>query len=122
MTMTYVQAIDVALETVADEDVIAKLTALKTSLEKKAGATSASNSKRKAETQARAEKLYNALAEMDKPVTFKELAELTSDADVKTWTPQRMTALVRTLGDRVTKETIKRVNYYAVASFSQGLR
>lgn len=115
MTMTYVQAIDKALETVADEEVIAKLSALKASLEKKAGATSASNSKRKAETQARAEKLYNALAEMDKPVTFKELAELTSDTEVKSWTPQRMTALVRTLGDRVTKETIKRVNYYAVA-------
>ena len=53
MTLTYVQAIDMALENVTDEDVITKLTALKTSLEKKAGATSASNSKRKAETQAR---------------------------------------------------------------------
>lgn len=115
MTLTYVQAIDMALENVTDEDVIAKLTALKTSLEKKASATSSSNSKRKAETAQRAEKLYNALAEMDKPVTFKELAELTSDTEVKSWTPQRMTALVRTLGDRVTKETIKRVNYYAVA-------
>ena len=115
MALTYTQAIDMALETVTNEDVIEKLTALKTSLEKKATSTSVSNSKRKAETQARAEKLYNALAEMDKPVTFKELAELTSDSDVKTWTPQRMTALVRTLGDKVTKETIKRVNYYAIA-------
>ena len=33
------------------------------------------NSKKRLETQARAERLYNALAEMDKPVTFKEVLE-----------------------------------------------
>lgn len=73
------------------------------------------NSKKKAETEARAERLYNALAEMDKPVTFKELKELCSDEEVKSYSPQRMSALVRFLGDKVTKEYIKKDAYFTVA-------
>lgn len=73
------------------------------------------NSKKKAETEARAEKLYNALAEMDKPVTFKELKELCSDEEVKTYSPQRMSALVRFLGEeRIRKEYIKKDAYFSV--------
>ena len=73
------------------------------------------NSKKKAETMERAERLYNALAEMDKPVTFKELKALCSDEEVKTYSPQRMSALVRVLGDRVVKEYIKKDAYFTVA-------
>lgn len=73
------------------------------------------NSKKKAETMERAERLYNALAEMDKPVTFKELKALCSDEEVKTYSPQRMSALVRVLGDRVNKEYIKKDAYFTVA-------
>lgn len=73
------------------------------------------NSKKKAETAERAERLYNALAEMDKPVTFKELKALTSDEEVQTYSPQRMSALVRFLGDRVHKEYIKKDAYFTVA-------
>lgn len=73
------------------------------------------NSKKRAETAERAEKLYNALAEMDKPVTFKELKNLCSDEEVKAYSPQRMSALVRFLGDRVVKEYIKKDAYFTVA-------
>ena len=73
------------------------------------------NSKKRKETEERAERLYNALAEMDKPVTFKELKELCSDDEVKTYSPQRMSALVRFLGDRVHKEYIKKDAYFTVA-------
>ena len=73
------------------------------------------NSKKKAETAERAERLYNALAEMDKPVTFKELKALTSDEEVQTYSPQRMSALVRFLGDRVHKEYIKKDAYFTIA-------
>ena len=73
------------------------------------------NSKKKAETAERAERLYNALAEMDKPVTFKELKALTSDEEVQTYSPQRMSALVRFLGDRVHKGYIKKDAYFTVA-------
>ncbi len=73
------------------------------------------NSKAKAESDARAERFYNALAEMEEPVTFKELQTLTSDEEVKDWTPQRMSALARKLGDRVTKEMRGKVAYFSVA-------
>lgn len=76
---------------------------------------SSKNSKKRAETAERAERLYNALAEMDKPVTFKELKALTSDEQVKSYSPQRMSALVRFLGDRVHKEYIKKDAYFTVA-------
>lgn len=73
------------------------------------------NSKKRKETEERANRLYNALAEMDKPVTFKELKELCSDEEVKTYSPQRMSALVRFLGDKVNKEYIKKDAYFTVA-------
>ena len=76
---------------------------------------SSKNSKKRAETEARAEKLYNALAEMDKPVTFKQLKELCSDEEVANYSPQRMSALVRFLGDRVKKEYIKKDAFFSVA-------
>ena len=73
------------------------------------------NSKKKAETEERAMRVYNALSEMDKPVTFKELKELTSDEEVKSYSPQRLSALVRFLGDKVTKEYVKKDAYFSVA-------
>jgi hypothetical protein len=48
-------------------------------------------------------------------VTFKELKALTSDEEVQTYSPQRMSALVRFLGDRVHKEYIKKDAYFTVA-------
>ena len=73
------------------------------------------NSKAKAEADARAEKVYNALAEMDKPVTVTELIALTSDEDVSGYTNQRVSALLRKLGERVTKEMVKGKAYFSVA-------
>lgn len=73
------------------------------------------NSKAKAEADARAEKVYNALAEMDKPVTVTELIALTSDEEVGGYTNQRVSALLRKLGERVTKEMVKGKAYFSVA-------
>ena len=62
------------------------------------------NTKKKAESDARAQKLYDALAEMDKPVSIAELKELTNDEEVAGWTSQRISALFRSLGeDKVIK-------------------
>lgn len=72
------------------------------------------NSKAKAEADARAEKVYNALAQMDKPVTVTELIAL-ADGDVAGYTNQRVSALMRKLGDRVVKETIKGKAYFSIA-------
>ena len=73
------------------------------------------NSKAKAEADARAEKVYNALLEMDKPVTISELITLTSDEEVAGYTNQRISALMRKLGERVNKEMIKGKAYFSVA-------
>ena len=72
------------------------------------------NAKAKAEADARMEKAYNALAEMDKPVTITELRSLTSDAEVAEWNPQRVSALFTRLGDRVKREEIKGKAYFSV--------
>jgi len=73
------------------------------------------NTKAKAETDARAEKVYNALAEMTKPVTLTELVRLTSDEEVAGYSNQRISALMRRLGDRVSKETVKGKSYFSIA-------
>ena len=73
------------------------------------------NSKKKAETAERAEKVYSALAEMEQPVTVGELIKLTSNEEVASYNSQRVTALLRSLGDRVTKETVKGKTYYTIA-------
>ena len=76
--------------------------------------TATGNSKKKAETAERAEKVFNALAEMEQPVTVGELIKLTSDAEVASYNSQRVTALIRSLGDRVKAETVKGRKYYTV--------
>jgi len=73
------------------------------------------NSKAKAEADARAEKVYNALSEMDKPVTVTELIALTSDEEVAGYTNQRVSALIRKLGDKVVKEVVKGKSYFSIA-------
>lgn len=73
------------------------------------------NTKAKAETDARAEKVYNALAEMTAPVTLTELVRLTSDEEVAGYSNQRISALMRRLGDRVNKETVKGKSYFSIA-------
>lgn len=73
------------------------------------------NSKAKAEADVRMEKVFNALSEMDKAVTISELIALTSDEEVKGYTNQRISALLRRLGERVNKEMIKGKAYFSVA-------
>lgn len=73
------------------------------------------NSKAKAETKARAEKVYNALAEMTEPVTVTNLIKLTSDEEVAEYSVSRVTALLAALGDRVVNEKVKGKSYYSIA-------
>ena len=73
------------------------------------------NTKAKKEAEDRAEKVYQALAEMDKPVTISELLALTSDEEVAGYTNQRVSALFRKLGDRVVKTMEKGKAYFTIA-------
>ena len=110
--MTYVDAINVAIEAVDEGEVREKLEALKEQLTKK---RSSSNSKAAAETEARTEKVYEALGKMEKPVTITEFLKLTDDEEVSEYSNQRVSALLRKLGDRVTKEVVKGKAYFSVA-------
>lgn len=76
---------------------------------------STGNSKAKAETEARAERVYNALAEMEEPVTISDFLKLTSDEEVAGYTNQRISALFRKLGDKVIKEMKGKKAYFSVA-------
>lgn len=76
---------------------------------------SSGNSKAKAEAEARAELVYEALAKMENPVTVSELQALTDNEEVAGFTNQRISALLRKLGDRVVKDVVKGKSYFSVA-------
>lgn len=76
---------------------------------------STTNSKAKAETEERANKVYDALAQMEEPVTITEFLALTSDEEVAGYTNQRVSALFRKLGDKVVKEMRGKKAYFSVA-------
>ena len=52
---------------------------------------------------------------MDKPVTVSELIALTSDEEVANYTNQRVSALLRKLGNKVVKTVDKKVSRFSVA-------
>lgn len=112
MAITYVDALNVAINSVSETEVKDKLTALLAQMSKKHTSV---NSKAKAEADARAERVYNALAEMTEPVTITELIKLTSDEEVAGYTNQRVSAMMTKLGDRVTKEKVKGKQYFSIA-------
>ena len=73
------------------------------------------NSKAKAEAEARAERVYNALTQKEEPVTISEFLKLTADEEVAGYTNQRVSALFRKLGDKVVKEMRGKKAYFTVA-------
>ena len=75
----------------------------------------AANSKAKQETVLRAEKVFEALSEMSEPVTPSELTKMTSVEEVREYSPQRVTALFKSLGNRVKVEKVKGVNRWSIA-------
>lgn len=72
------------------------------------------NSKAKAEAEARATAVFEALSACENPVTVTELIA-GADNEVATYTNQRVSALLRKLGDKVVKETVKGKAYFSVA-------
>jgi len=109
--MTYAQALTIAIDTVADETVKEKLTALKEQLAKRKSGT---NSKKAEEVSARVEKLYAELLALDKAVTITELLANATDEEVASFTNQRASALMKKLVDegKVEKTMEKRKAYF----------
>jgi len=109
MAMTYVDALNVAIETVADEEVIEKLTALKAQMGKKR--TSTKPTKTQVENEGIKANILETLT--DEGVTVKTLlGELAGD-----YTSQKISALLRQLvaEGKVVKTIEKKVSYFSLA-------
>ena len=113
--MTYVVALDVAINAVADEEVKEKLTALKAQIEKKA-TSERKPTKTQVENEALKAEIVSALTALDRPMCIKEMsAEI--DA-VSGLTNQRITHLLTDLvkGGVLVRTVVKKVPYFAVAT------
>ena len=109
MAMTYVDALNVAIEAVADEEVIEKLTALKGQMAKKR--TSSKPTKTQVENEGIKANILKVLT--DEGVTVKTLlGELEGD-----YTSQKISALLRQLvaDGKVVKTIEKKVSYFSLA-------
>ena len=109
MAMTYVDALNVAIEAVADEEVIEKLTALKGQMAEKR--TSSKPTKTQVENEGIKANILEVLT--DEGVTVKTLlGELEGD-----YTSQKISALLRQLvaDGKVVKTIEKKVSYFSLA-------
>ena len=109
MAITYVDALTVAIETVADAEVAEKLTALKAQIAKKKG--SSKPTKTQVENEAIKEKILDVLS--DEPMTVKEIMAVV-DGD---YSSQKLSALLRQLvaAEKVVKTVEKKVSRFALA-------
>lgn len=74
------------------------------------------NSKARLASEARANIVYEALAQVGEPVTVTELMRVASGEEFQTYTNQRISALLRNLGKqgRVKSEKVKGKTYFSV--------
>ena len=109
MAITYVDALAVAIESVADAEVAEKLTALKAQIAKKKG--SSKPTKTQVENEVIKEKILDVLS--DEPMTVKEIMAVI-DGD---YSSQKLSALLRQLvaAEKVVKTVEKKVSRFALA-------
>lgn len=109
MAMTYVDALTVAIETVADAEVAEKLTALKAQIAKKKG------SSKPTKTQVENENIKAEILDVltDEGMTVKEILGLL-EGD---YSSQKISALLRQLvaAEKVVKTVEKKVSRFALA-------
>jgi len=114
--MTYVQAIDVALERLAEEDAEAreKLIALKEQLTKR-GSTPKKPTKTQMENDGFKADIISYLATADAPATIKDIQA--NVFNVSTLSNQRMTHLLTDLvkNETLVKTYVKKTPYFAMA-------
>ena len=110
--MTYVDALNIALNADLPEEVKEKLTALRDQTAKRN-----SGERKPTKTQMAnvtlGEKVLAILRDAGKPVTVTELMAL--DEELGGLSNQKVSAILRGLGDKVVKTTDKRKSYFTVA-------
>ena len=112
--MTYAQAIDIALEVVADEIAKERLEALKAQLAKRSSGKKTPTKTQK-ENEGLMEIIVNDLVEIGTPVTVTEL--IAQGDGLNGYTNQKISALLRKLveAERVVKTMEKKKAYFTVA-------
>lgn len=111
MAMTYVEALNVAIESVADVEVAEKLTALKAQIAKKKGSTKPT--KVQVANEAIKDRICEILADANEAMTVTEIAKSLNGE----FTNQKISALLRQMveAERVTKTIEKKVSRFALA-------
>lgn len=109
----------IANETIS-EKAKAKAQEMLTKLDERNEARKGVQSKKSAENAVLREALYNYLTTLENPISVKELMEKIDEVDFETTeeiTKGKVTALLTRLvaDERVTREQVKKVNYYSVA-------
>lgn len=112
--MTYVEALNIALTAVADNaEVTEKLTALREQIAKRNSTENRKPTKAQALNIELAEVVREVLTNSAQPMTITEIMK--ADERLSTLSNQKVTAVVRSMGDAVVKVPDKRVNRFALA-------
>ena len=110
--MSYVVAVENAINGQLTEEVVDRLNDLKTSLEKRNARKSNGPTKAQKERAELAEKVFDAMV-MGESYGSKEIAGLIPELEGAS--SQKVTALMKSLGERVTSEKVKGKAIYKIA-------
>ena len=110
--MTYVQALENAINTITDEETIDRLSALKAQLEKRS--TSKTPTKVQKENEGIMETILHNIEKFDKPVTVTEL--INGGEGLENLSNQKVSALLKKLVEagKVTKTMEKKKAYFSL--------
>ena len=111
--MTYVDALNIALTADLPQEVKDKLTALRDQTAKRNSATDRKPTKAQAQNAELSEVVREVLSNSATPLTITEI--MRADERLSTLSNQKVTAVVRSMGDAVVKVPDKRVNRFALA-------
>ena len=111
--MTYAQALDIAINTITDEEAIDRLSALKAQLEKRS--TTKTPTKVQKANEGTMETILRDMAEFGKPVTVTEL--INGGEGLEDLSNQKISALLKKLVDagKVIKTIEKKKSYFSLA-------
>lgn len=111
--MTYVQALTIALETMTNEDAKERINALIDQLNKRNSAENRKPTKAQKENATLAEIVTEVLTNSDKALTISEIMQ--ADERLSALSNQKVSAVVRGMGDKVTKATEGRKSVFTLA-------
>lgn len=111
--MTYVEALNIALTADLPEEVKEKLTALRDQTAKRNSAENRKPTKAQTQNAELSEVVREVLSNAGKPLTVTEVMQ--ADERLSGLSNQKVTAVIRSMGDAVVKVPDKRVNRFTLA-------